>query len=51
MSRSPLPNSLRKFVRREKARIRREFSDTKEADQKIQELMARIMPAYNANKK
>ncbi len=37
-----LPKSLRKFVRKEKARLRREISDPAEAEQKIAELIARL---------
>lgn len=47
MSRSALSYSVRKFLRREKARIRREISDTKEAEKKIQELVSHLSVAYN----
>ncbi len=33
-----LPRSLRKFIRKEKARIRREVFDMKEQEKQIQEL-------------
>ena len=33
-----MPNSLRKFIRLEKARIRRSFSDIKEQEKQIEEL-------------
>jgi len=33
-----LPKSLRKFIRKEKARIRREVFDLKEQEKQIQEL-------------
>jgi len=33
-----LPKSLRKFIRKEKARIRREVFDPKEQEKQIQEL-------------
>lgn len=42
MTKSKLPKSVRKFIRREKARIRREFSDTTEIEQKIKELTAKF---------
>jgi len=47
MSKAGLPNSIRKFLRREKARIRREFSDSQEAELKIKELVAKIFEEYN----
>ena len=37
MTKSGLSSSIRKFLRREKARIRREFLDTAEAEKKITE--------------
>ncbi len=37
-----LPKSLKKYIRKEKARIRREFLDIKEQKQKIKELMERL---------
>ena len=33
-----IPKSLRKFIRREKARIRRQFLDTKKQEEAIKEL-------------
>ena len=38
MKRKRLPRSLRKFIRREKARIRREILDLKEQEKLINEL-------------
>lgn len=38
MKKKRLPRSLRKFIRKEKARIRREVFDLKEQEKKIQEL-------------
>jgi hypothetical protein len=40
-----LSKSLRKFIRREKARLRGEFSGA-ESDQKIRELMSKLNPAF-----
>ncbi len=37
-----LPKSLRKFIRKEKARIRREVLDIKEQEKLIQELYQKI---------
>jgi len=37
-----LPKSLRKFIRQEKARIRREVLDLKEQEKLIQELCQKI---------
>ncbi|MBI3630902.1 MAG: hypothetical protein HY221_01015 [Candidatus Sungbacteria bacterium] len=50
MLRSGLPTSVRKFVRREKARIRREFSYGPEAEEKIHELVAKIRERYTGGK-
>jgi hypothetical protein len=47
MTKSGLARSLRKFLRREKARLRREFSDADQAEAKIRELVERIMPGYH----
>ena len=38
-----LPKSLRKFIRREKARIRREVLDLKEQERLINELYQKIL--------
>jgi len=46
---SNLPHSIRKFLRREKARFRRELSDAQEAEKKIQELVAKMRAQYNRN--
>ena len=50
MAKSRLPNSIRKFLRKEKARIRREFLNANEAEAKIKELVAKIMEQYNKEK-
>ncbi len=39
-----LPRGIRKHIRREKARIRREVFDIKEQEQQIQELRLRFLP-------
>jgi len=44
-----LPKSIRKFLRKEKARIRRENFNSAEVKTKIQELVAKIMKEYNKN--
>jgi hypothetical protein len=41
-----LPNSLKKYIRKEKARIKREFFDEKEQKEKIQELMEKLEKIY-----
>lgn len=41
MSKKP-PKSLRKFIRREKARIRREVLDVREQEKLIQELYQKV---------
>lgn len=42
MKRKRLPKSLRKYIRREKARIRREIFDLKEQEKQIKELYQKI---------
>ena len=46
MTKSRLPYSARKFLRKEKARIRREFFVAGRAEEKIQELMGRVHKKY-----
>ncbi|MEK7542017.1 MAG: hypothetical protein AAB533_04165 [Patescibacteria group bacterium] len=41
-----LPASARKFLRREKARIRREAPDHAEAEQRVKELVAKTRLGY-----
>jgi hypothetical protein len=43
---SRLPQSLRKFIRREKARIRRQFSDAIERERLINEIYQRFIKSY-----
>ena len=50
MAKSGLPKSARKFLRKEKARIRRGFSNTEEAEAEIKELVIGIMGKYNKKK-
>ena len=45
-----MPNSMRKHIRLEKARIRRQFSDLKEQDRLIDELYKKLAPKKNENK-
>lgn len=42
-----LPKSLRRFIRKEKARIRREVLDLKLQEEKIKELYEKFLKAYN----
>lgn len=44
MERRRLPKSIRKFIRREKARIRREVLDLKEQERLIDELYKKFLP-------
>lgn len=46
VSRSVLPHSTRKFLRREKARLRRQVFGTGEAEKKIQELVADVFKKH-----
>ncbi|MBU1131028.1 hypothetical protein KJ840_02750 [Patescibacteria group bacterium] len=42
MTKSKLPKSVRKYIRREKAKIRRAFSNPEEVEQKLKELSAKF---------
>lgn len=44
MKRKRLPSSCRKFIRQEKAQIRRKFSDTKKQEELIQNLYSNFTP-------
>ena len=50
MTKSPFPNSLRKFLRKEKARIRRKFSDTNEAERNVKEMVEKITAEFGKRK-
>jgi len=41
-----MPKSIRKFIRQEKVRIRREILDVKEQEKQIQELYKKIFKPY-----
>ncbi len=41
MTKKKLPKSIRKYLRKEKARIRKYFSDSEEQDKLIKELLER----------
>ena len=43
MKKKRLPKSIRKFIRKEKARIRREVLDLKEQEKQIQQLYGKIL--------
>ena len=43
MKKKRLPKGLRKFIRQEKARIRREVLDIKEQEKQIQELYQKFL--------
>ena len=45
-----MPRSIRKFIRREKARIRREVLDIKEQEKQIQELYQKIFEKLKMKK-
>ena len=47
----PFPKSIRKFLRREKVRIRRAAFGRAEAEKKIAELVADVKEQYNKGKK
>lgn len=46
MTRSKLPQSARKFLRKEKARIRRDVFDSEEQKKKITERIEKVFAAY-----
>lgn len=50
MKRKRMPNSMRKHVRLEKARIRRQVLNVKEQDRLIDELYKKLAPKKNENK-
>jgi hypothetical protein len=50
MARHRLPASIRKFLRREKTRLRREISDRAGAEEEIQKLVAKVFAGYNKAK-
>jgi len=43
MNKRKLPKSVRKYIRREKAKIRRKFSNSKETEEKIKKLMLKFI--------
>jgi len=49
MSRKRLPKSLRKYMRRKKARIRREVFNLEEQEKQIQELYQKIFKNLKIN--
>ena len=46
-----LPRSVRKFIRKEKARIRREILDLREQEKKIKELYEKFFKICNKENK
>ncbi len=48
MIKKKLPKSLRKYIRREKARIRREVFDIEEQERLINELYKKLLPQASA---
>lgn len=51
MLKKKLPKSLRKYIRKEKARIRRQVLDLKEQEKLIQELYQKIFEELKDKKK
>lgn len=45
-----LPKSIRKFIRKEKARIRREILDLREQEKLISELYQKILKQYEGKR-
>lgn len=50
MGKKTMPNSMRKYIRQEKARIRRQVLDLKEQKRLIDEMYKKIAPKKNDNK-
>jgi len=50
MTKSKLPKSVRKYIRREKANIRQMFSGSKEVEQKLKELSIKFFSKSNTTK-
>jgi len=50
MTKSPLSKSMRKFLRHEKSRFRRENLDPQEAEKKIRELVTKVFSSYTEEK-
>lgn len=48
MVKKKLPKSVRKYIRREKARIRREVFDIEEQERLINELYKKLLPQASA---
>ncbi len=46
MTHSPFSNSTRKFIRKEKARLRKSFSNKQESDKKIVEFLQLLKGAH-----
>ena len=51
MKRQRLPKGLRKYIRREKARIRQEVLDLKEQEKQISELYQKVFEKLKTNTK
>ncbi len=47
MAKSKLPKSIRKFIRKEKEKIRKSILDKKEQERLIQELYQKYLSVYN----
>lgn len=50
MTKHILSNSLRKFIRKKKANLRREILNPKEAEKQIQEFVVKTFSDYTKNK-
>lgn len=50
MRKKRMPKSIRKFIRREKARIRGQFLDIKEQEDKIKQIYQKFSKTKNKNK-
>lgn len=50
MAKNKLPKSISKFIRREKARIRREVLDIKGQENKIQELYKKLSSQHDTKR-
>lgn len=51
MTKSGLSNSIRKFLRREKARIRQDSLDSADAEKKIKDIVTKFITQHKDRKK
>ncbi|OGZ98580.1 MAG: hypothetical protein A3C07_03935 [Candidatus Sungbacteria bacterium RIFCSPHIGHO2_02_FULL_47_11] len=50
MAKSGLPKSVRRFLRKEKSRLRRDILNLEEAEKKVQELVSKIFERHKKSR-